>query len=170
MSEFSGYVFLGDTFLGALQVTDTSFSPINADALPTFRVYGPDGFVENGTCAFKDSASVTSATNASPISISSSGHGITTGARITITGVTGNSAANGTFTATRVDDNSFTLDGSTGNGSYISGGTWNKTGLYQYTINALGASGYETGETYHPTFDYAISSTTKADVHSIIVS
>ena len=38
MSEFSGYVVLEATFLGALQVTDTSFTPINSDALPTFRV------------------------------------------------------------------------------------------------------------------------------------
>lgn len=170
MSEFSGYVVLEATFLGALQVTDTSFTPINADALPTFRIYGPDGFVESGTCAFKDSAAVTAATNASPIQITSSGHGLTTGARVTITGVTGNAAANGTFTVTKVNDNAFTLDGSTGDGSYVSGGTWNKTGFYQYTINALGASGYEAGEMYFPTFDYEISSTGKGDVHSIIVS
>jgi len=170
MAEFSGYVVLESTFLGALQVTDTSFTPINADALPTFRVYGPDGFVEGGTTAFKDSAAVTAATNASPIQITSSTHGLTTGARVTITGVTGNTATNGTFTVTRVNDNAYTLDGSTGNGAYVSGGTWNKTGFYQYTISALGASGYELGETYAIAFDYEISSVGKSGVHSIIVS
>ena len=84
--------------------------------------------------------------------------------------MTGNTAANGTFTITKVTDNAFTLDGSTGNGAYVSGGTWNKTGFYQYTINALGASGYEVGEMYFVAFDYAISSVNKGNVHSIIVS
>lgn len=170
MSEFSGYVVLEATFLGALQVTDTNLTPINADALPTFRIYGPNGFVEDGTTSFKDSAAVTAATNASPIQITSSGHGLTTGARITITGVTGNTAANGTFTVTKVNDNAFTLDDSTGNGAYVSGGTWNKTGFYQYTVNALGASGYEAGEMYFVVFDYQISSVGKGNVHSFIVS
>ncbi len=170
MSSFSGYTDLELTFLGALQVTDANLTPVNADALPTFRIYGPDGFVENGTCSFKDSAAVTAAGNATPIQITSATHGLTTGARITITGVTGNTAANGTFTVTKVNDNVFSLDGATGNGSYISGGTWNKTGLYQYTIVALGASGYEAGETYHVSFDFLISSASKALGHSIIVS
>lgn len=170
MSAFSGYVVLEATFLGAIQVTDTNLTPINADALPTFRIYGPDGFVEAGTCAFKDSLTLTAASNASPIQITSTANGLTTGARITITGVSGNSAANGTFTVTKVDDNTYTLDGSTGNGAYVSGGTWNKTGLYQYTVNALGASGYEVGETYFVAFDYEISSVAKANVHSFIVS
>lgn len=170
MSEFSGYTILGSTFNGVFQVVDTSDTPINADALPTYRIYGPDGFVEDGTCAFKDSGSVTAATNAAPIQITSASHGLTTGARITITGVAGNTAANGTFTITKVNDNAFTLDSSTGNGAYVSGGVWNKTGLYSYTADGLGATGYEAGEVYFPNFEYAISSTAKGDVHSFIVS
>jgi hypothetical protein len=67
---------------------------------------------------------VTGATNASPIVISSNNHGLVTGNVITLMGVAGNTAANGTFTVTNVSANSFSLNGSTGNGNYLAGGTW----------------------------------------------
>lgn len=68
--------------------------------------------------------SLTGATNASPIVITSTGHLLNTGDTISISGVVGNTAANGIFTITKVDANSFSLNGSTGNGAYSSGGTW----------------------------------------------
>lgn len=167
---FAGYPVLAGTLAGVLQVKNSSDTPINADALPTFRVYGPNGFIENGTCSLKDSGSITNATNASPIVVTSATHGLTTGARITITGVSGNTAANGTFTVTKIDANTFSLDGSTGNGAYTTGGTWNATGLYAYSLSILGASGYEAGEVYSVLFDYAISSTQYGSHHTFIVA
>lgn len=66
---------------------------------------------------------VSAATNASPIQITTSAsHGLTTGDRVLITGVGGNDAANGVFTVTVVDATNFTLDDSTGDGTYTSGG------------------------------------------------
>ena len=67
---------------------------------------------------------VTGATNASPIVVTSTGHSLNTGDAISISGVQGNVAANGTFTVTKVDANTFSLNGSTGNAAYTSGGTW----------------------------------------------
>jgi hypothetical protein len=67
---------------------------------------------------------ITGASNAAPIVITSAGHGLSTGDAISVTGVAGNTAANGVFTITKVDDNSFSLNGSTGNAAYTSGGTW----------------------------------------------
>ena len=67
---------------------------------------------------------VTSATNASPIVITSTGHSLNTGDAISISGVAGNTAANGIFTVTKIDANTFSLNGSTGNAAYTSGGTW----------------------------------------------
>ena len=67
---------------------------------------------------------VTGATNASPIVVTSTGHALDTGDAISISGVAGNTAANGTFTVTKVDANTFSLNGSTGNAAYTSGGTW----------------------------------------------
>lgn len=67
--------------------------------------------------------SVTGATNASPIVITTAAHGLSTGDVVTIASVGGNTAANGTFRITVVSSTTFQLDGSTGNGSYTSGGT-----------------------------------------------
>lgn len=67
---------------------------------------------------------ITGASNAAPIVITSAGHGLSTGDAISVSGVAGNTAANGVFTITKVDDNTFSLNGSTGNAAYTSGGTW----------------------------------------------
>lgn len=67
---------------------------------------------------------ITAASNASPIQITSAAHGRSTGDSVTITGVGGNTAANGSWSITVVDANNFTLNGSTGNGAYTSGGTF----------------------------------------------
>jgi len=63
------------------------------------------------------------ATNTSPITIRAVNHGLVTGDRVAIAGVQGNTAANGAFTVTVVDANSFTLNGSTGTGTWTGGGT-----------------------------------------------
>ena len=67
---------------------------------------------------------VTAATNATPIVLTSVEHELSSSMRVTVSGVLGNTAANGTFTVTRVDEDTFSLNGSTGNGAYVSGGIW----------------------------------------------
>jgi len=67
---------------------------------------------------------VTGATNASPIEITTStAHGLSSQDTVTISGVVGNTAANGTFQVVSTGANTFTLNGSTGNSAYVSGGT-----------------------------------------------
>jgi hypothetical protein len=66
---------------------------------------------------------ITAATNASPIAITTaSPHGLSTSNQVIIEGVTGNTAANGTWTITSTGPSSFTLNGSTGNATYLGGG------------------------------------------------
>jgi Putative phage tail protein len=65
---------------------------------------------------------ITAATNATPIQITASNHGYRSGQKVTIAGVLGNTAANGTWTVTQIDSNTFTLNGSIGSGAYTSGG------------------------------------------------
>ena len=67
---------------------------------------------------------ITGASDASPIVITSANNGLVTGDSVTIGGVLGNKAANGTFTITTLNQNQFELNGTTGNGTYTSGGTW----------------------------------------------
>ena len=67
---------------------------------------------------------VTGATNASPIVITTAEpYGYQSGMQVSISGVAGNTAANGTFTITVIDSTSFSLNGSTGNGAWTSGGS-----------------------------------------------
>lgn len=67
---------------------------------------------------------VTGATNASPIVVTTSlSHYLWTGASVTISGAVGNTATNGTFTITKLSDTTFSLNGSTGNGTWTSGGS-----------------------------------------------
>lgn len=64
---------------------------------------------------------ITGASNASPIAITSTAHGLTTGTKVTITGVLGNTAANVvSATITVIDANTFSLNATTGNGVYAS--------------------------------------------------
>lgn len=159
--SFQGFVELGDTFTVSLLVRNASGTPINLDSLPTYRVYGPDGFVSGqaGSGSYRHTGNITGATNASPIEITSASHGLTTGARVTVASVGGNTAANGTFTVTRTGDNTFTLNGSTGSGAYTSGGTFSVTGYYYASLTVSGANGYDYGKDYKVFWEGAVSST-----------
>ncbi|MEX2176014.1 MAG: PPC domain-containing protein, partial [Pirellulaceae bacterium] len=77
-----------------------------------------------GTIATSATGSITGATTTNPIAISSANHGLISGAVVRITGVTGNTAANGVWRIKRIDDNRFELNGSQGSADYISGGVW----------------------------------------------
>lgn len=66
---------------------------------------------------------VTGATNASPIVLTVTAHGLTSGSTVTVTGVGGNTAANGGWAIIVVDANHFKLNHSVGSGAYTSGGT-----------------------------------------------
>jgi Tc toxin complex TcA C-terminal TcB-binding domain/Neuraminidase-like domain/Putative peptidoglycan binding domain len=73
---------------------------------------------------------ITNATDASPIVITCTlPHGLSTGATVTISGVTGNAAANGAFTVTVANPTSFSLNGSHGNGAYKGGGSVSAPGM-----------------------------------------
>jgi len=78
-------------------------------------------------------ATITNATNATPISITTSAaHLYANGDTVVITGATGNTAANGTFVIAVTGSTSFTLTGSVGNGAYAGGGTAKDTNLLPF--------------------------------------
>jgi hypothetical protein len=81
------------------------------------------------------SVAITGATNASPIVITSNGHGLSNNDLVAVTGVGGNTAANGIWSIANVTANTFELEGSTGSGAYTSGGAWYK--LNQTRATAL---------------------------------
>lgn len=82
-----------------------------------------DAWATAGNQNYANPFTITVATNASPIAITTSAsHWATTGETIEITGAGGNTAANGTWVVTVTGVNTLTLNGSTGNGAYTSGG------------------------------------------------
>jgi hypothetical protein len=95
----------------------------------TIRIMGspaPTSLGQNGVWtsqALQATKTLTAATNATPIAITITGHGYSTGDTVVVTGVGGNTAANGTWEITVTDANTFTLDGSAGNANRTSGGT-----------------------------------------------
>ena len=75
---------------------------------------------------------ITSSTNASPINIQATAHGLVTGDIARVVSHTTNTEANGLWVVTRVDDNNVTLDDSVGNGVGGAAGT-----IQNYNHNAI---------------------------------
>jgi hypothetical protein len=95
----------------------------------TIRIMGspaPTSLGQNGVWtsqALQATRSISSSTNATPISVTSTAHGYSTGDTVVINGHTGNTNANGTWEITVTGANTFTLDGSSGNGGSTATGT-----------------------------------------------
>lgn len=85
---------------------------------------------------------ITAATNAGPIVITSNAHGLTTGDQVIVSQVRGNPAANGLWTITVVDANRFSLNSSSGDGTYGGGGVWYRaiTGATGIDLDFVGGS------------------------------
>ncbi len=120
------------------------------------------GYCVNGTSALQTpggmattmsvsySISNVSGSGVSPIVITTTTtHALATGQQVTISGVNGATAANGTYQITVINTTQFSLNNTTGNGAYTGGGTVNTT-PFAYPINftegtnvlAVGNDGY----------------------------
>lgn len=89
---------------------------------------------------------IAGATNAAPIVIDSAVAGpLASGQVVTVEGVTGNTAANGTWGVTVIDSYHFSLNGSVGNGAYVTGGDWyiGAPVTLVYDVTAVNQAGVE---------------------------
>ena len=109
-----------ETLRTANNSLDTALTNTNS---ALFSKLANDGSVALNALQSYSTVSVTGATNATPVVITATAHGRSTGDSVYISGVLGNTAANGTWIITKVDANSFSLNSSVGNGAYSSGGT-----------------------------------------------
>lgn len=74
--------------------------------------------------ALNNPVNITNCSNTSPIVVSTQvPHNMVTGDMVEITGVTGNTAANGEWNIVKIDNNNFSLTNSVGNGTYTTSGT-----------------------------------------------
>jgi VCBS repeat-containing protein len=96
-------------------VTATTFDLLSSTFSGTY-VGGTGGFYQEGRrLRISD---VEPAASGTAIVITSTGHGLATGDVVSITGVAGVVGANGSFTVTRIDNDTFSLDGTTFGGTY----------------------------------------------------
>ena len=136
--------------MAPLLVRDTGLSPIDADAPPVFRVYGPAGLLVGitGSCTILDAGLVSSASSTTPIVYTTTvAHNLTSGFVVTVSGVVGNTGANRNGICTAISPTTFSLASSIGMG-LGSGGSWNMTGLYTYTFDVTTVNGFEIGTLY----------------------
>lgn len=169
--SFKGFVPLNSALAASIVIKNSSSTPLNADAAPTYRVYGPNGVMANGTgtLALKDTGSVSTASNTSPVVITTTApHGLTNGTRVTIAGVTGSTTANGTFTVQNAGASTFELAGTSAGGAGT-GGTWNATGVYNLTVTPTAANNYVQGATYHVLVTAYLSGVPWADMATFTV-
>lgn len=167
-----------DSFIGlfALDTTavlpfftrsNTTGIPANPDSAPTYAVYSPDGDSQvisgqTGSASQRHTFTVTDATNATPIVITTSAaHGLQNGQVVTISGVLGNTAANGSFKVANKASTTFELTDFAdadvaGNDDYTSGGSGNVRGLYSISLS-LDSSNYEAGKMYSVSVTYQVS-------------
>ena len=151
-----------NTYTGLTTVNAGVLNVRNANALggtvssqQTFALSGPQtgsftltfgGQTTTVLSANVQNGSITGATNASPIVITSANHGLKSGQQVQVAGVGGNVKANGIWTVVVIDANHFSLTGSNGalgggNGVYTPGtGTWMVTTV-QNALNALASIG-----------------------------
>jgi hypothetical protein len=129
--------------LGACAISSGVLGVIIQNSGYYFRIWRNNSTTWNGalqcrTLQFNNSA-ITGATNASPIVITVNGdHNLATGNEVEITNVGGNTAANNMWTVTVLSARTFSLNGSTGNGVYTSGGSFVKQSpTFQFTSGRI---------------------------------
>lgn len=152
-SNASDSVFTNTTELLPIEIwsgINTSLSLVGADTPPFFydqRFMGTAPYLKNGRANFGDFTltsentseyTITNATNTSPIQISTStSNSLTTGQVITISEVLGNTAANGFFEITVINNTTFSLNNTTGNSVYTSGGVAKGSSKYIHLQNGI---------------------------------
>ena len=168
---FLGFVPIETTLPLVVLAKGPGNTPVNLDSLPWYRCYGPSGLMPlgTGTLGYKDSKSISSASAAAPIVVASASHGLTTGNYVTVSGSQGLAGLNGTFQVSVVDGDHFSLNGSSGTGSYTGGGVWNVTGLYGGSLLVGAASGYGPGGVYAVTCGGTIGGASWGDLHTFCV-
>ncbi len=118
-------------FSSSMSLVTSGVAGTAPDCDPMLKsLFGAAPTAKSGTVA------ITGATNATPIVVTAVAHGLTTGDMVSITGVLGNTAANGLYFIAVLTVDTFQLLGSIGNAAYTSGGTVTKTALVYIPTDA----------------------------------
>lgn len=136
---------------GTLAFANTTGSTYGPFAAGTYHASSPStgaGYSNVGSLTIAAAnlvgGGITGATNGNPIVITTaSAHGLASSNVVFISGVTGNTAANGLWPITVLSATTFALvgAGSIGNGAYVSGGTVNVCTTASFVADLVGPSG-----------------------------
>lgn len=144
-------------------LTEISFAP--SQSAPTALAL---------TNNYTQSGGISGITQANPAVVTSTSHGLATGAEIEITGVVGMTEVNGnTYRITAIDADTFRLEGtdSTGFTAYTSGGTWTVSGdLLKYKVTANNRDTFEESLSALSSSTLTITGITQADPAVITLS
>lgn len=111
---------------------DLSLGDVGTAGICVLRSLDATNYVTYGPRGYTGGGDITAASNATPIVITSATHGLANGDTVVVSGVGGNTAANGTFVVANQAANTFELTGSVGNGAYTSGGIWLKRAMVEW--------------------------------------
>jgi len=141
------------TFSSADYIVDTDSDPGRivlgyGETWPTATLYPSNPIEIQFVCGYGDHTplSVTNATNASPIVLTTAAHGYTANDKVYVYGVGGNTAADGVWKITTPLATTIGLLGSSGNAAFTSGGTVIKQDVpmgIKNAIKLLISDGYE---------------------------
>jgi subtilisin-like proprotein convertase family protein len=109
------------------------------------------------------SGAITAASKPGTITITSANHGLQTGDRVEISGVEGDTAANGSWVITVLSPDQFSLNGSSANGTYTGGGMWQ-----QFQVYASIDEGNSWGSLAAPPAGFDVSSNENAEKFQIV--
>jgi len=144
-------------------LTEISFAP--SQAAPTALAL---------TNNYTQSGGISDITQANPAVVTSTSHGLATGAEIEITGVVGMTEVNGnTYRISAIDADTFRLEGtdSTGFTAYTSDGTWTVNGdLLKYKVTANNRDTFEESLSALSSSTLTITGITQADPAVITLS
>lgn len=120
------------------------------DALPKFRVLGMNGPVANaeGTVEQLESGAISAISTGATTTITSTAHGLATGAVVEIANAAGTTGVNGVHPITVTDANNFTFNDVVSSGTYTSGATWVTPGLFAAVLDSAIRAALEVGRNY----------------------
>ncbi|MFM9068273.1 MAG: TolB family protein, partial [Planctomycetota bacterium] len=111
----------------AQYVTLNTIAQIDQTLPPTGTTFGGSNWQSLGTIRTAEvqrGGEVTAASVPAPIVITSQSHGLSNGEIVVVSDVKGNTAANGQWIVTKINDNQFSLNGSSGNAPFTGIGSW----------------------------------------------
>ena len=168
---FKGFIDEGQTAILYIDTATADGVPVDPDAAPAYTVFGQSGPIAatTGVALGVQSGTVTGASNATPIVVTSVAHGLATGSVVTITGAVGNTAANGTFTVTALTADTFSLNGSTGNGVWSAGGSWRLISLWRVLLAGAAVAALGAGQLYTLVVTWAVGGFARVRTYTFAV-